>query len=111
MVPRPPETTTEASVSSGRALFTSLNSTNFVFAAGALTAICCTFPAAAPFFPTWNSVARTVITFTGVVTSTVAMALPAHIARLNWLPLTTARMSEAMPAPNFAAIRGATSLP
>ncbi len=37
LVPRPPETTTRASVSSGRALFTSLNSTKRVFRAAAST--------------------------------------------------------------------------
>ena len=55
--------------------------------------------------------ARTLTTFSGVVTSTVAMAFPAHIARLNWFAPTTLRMSEAMPAPSLAAIRGAMSFP
>ena len=58
-----------------------------------------------------NSVARTVTTLTLVVTSTVAMAFPAHIARLNWLGPAIASTSEARPAPSFAATRGATSLP
>ncbi len=92
-------------------LFTSWNSTNFVFAAGALRESCATVPGEPAFPAAANSVARTVITLTGVVTSTVAMALPAHIARLNWFALTTPRTSEAMPAPSRAAIRGAMSFP
>src|SRR6266851_4596265 len=111
LVPRPPETTTRASVSSGRALFTSLNSTNFVFGCGAATCAGVTDPLPCAFCGAANSVARTVTTFTGVVTSTVAMALPAHMARLNWLAPTMARTSEASPAPSFAAMRGAMSLP
>ena len=55
--------------------------------------------------------ARTVTTFMGVVTSTVAMAFPAHMARLNWLAPAMASTSEASPAPSFAAMRGAMSLP
>ena len=114
LVPRPPETTTRASVSSGRALFTSLNSRNFVFACGAWTSSFWISPALAPFCAAANSVARTVTTRTCVVTSTVEMALPAHIARLKrTFPPSPAmaRTSEATPAWSFTATRGATSLP
>src|SRR5574342_298867 len=115
LVPRPPATTTRASVSSGRALFTSLNSTKrvrsdprstFTVAAAVLPAPC--------FCATGNSVARTVKHFTGVASSTSASTLPAHMGRWK---VTCApeppkpSTSVAQAAPRRAATRGTRSLP
>jgi hypothetical protein len=58
-------------------------------------------------------VGRVETTMVGVVTSTVAMTLPAWMARFMAKPEPSAKpeMSDAMPAPSRAAARGRMSLP
>src|SRR5512138_1985088 len=114
-VPRPAATTTRASVSSGRSLFTSLKPAKRVLRAPASTetgaAETVPFPS---FAAAGNSVGRIVNTFTGVAISTSARTLPAHIGRRKVTAAPSPpkpSTSVAIPAPSFAAARGRRSLP
>ncbi len=114
-MPRPPATTARASVSSGRALFTSLNPAYRVLREAGSTFTSAGRTSPLPSFAAGaNSVERTVNTFTGVVISTSARTFPAHIGRRN---VTLApsppkpSTSVAIPAPSRAATRGSRSLP
>ena len=79
---------------------------NCVLASCRSTASAFGSPEAAPATAAGNSVVRAVTTFTGVESSTVAMILPAHIARLKVLLSTIAKTSDAIAAESFAATRG-----
>src|SRR5512141_1417041 len=105
LIPRPAETITRASVSSGRSDFVSCRETNAVPPASAVTATFSTGAFAPPIAAASNAVCRTVNRSGLADRDTVPIAFPAYIGRF------TRSASPSFSRPTMSLARGASSIP
>src|SRR5512141_999902 len=105
LIPRPAETITRASVSSGRSDFVSCRETNAVPPASAVTATFSKGAFAPPIAAASNAVCRTVNRSGLPDRDTVPIAFPAYIGRF------TRSASPSFSRPTMSLARGASSIP
>ena len=110
-MPRPPEMTTRALVSSGRSDLVNSWETKTDRPASAAAAMSSMGAAAAPAGAGSKAVPRTVMTLMASFELTVARALPAYMGRTKVSASTTALISEIWATSRSAAMRGMTFLP